>query len=112
MCPPLSSPSRTATITPTDPHSLGRILPGKRALRIHHHVFYVFSPRPPFELLGLGRPFMFPSELGMIQTASGMLLHQDGSLVVSFGEQDCESRRAAVPLDAVLSQLRLTPSAR
>ena len=57
--------------------------------------------RPPFALLGLGRPFMFPTEVGMIQFASGMLLlADDATLLISFGEQDCEARRATLPLAA------------
>lgn len=79
----------------------------KGTLRVYYHVFYAFSPVPPFQLLGLGRPFMFPSEVSMIQFATGMLLQRDGkSLIISFGEQDCEARRASVSLEAVLAQLR------
>ena len=93
-----------------------RPLPGKRALRLYHHVWYVFAPRPPFQLLGIGRPFMFPTELGYVQFASGLLLQRasaghdpggNGTLQISFGEQDCEARRAAVALDAVLADVRL-----
>ena len=79
----------------------------KLRLLLTHHVFYAFSPRPPFRLIALGRPFMFPSELSMLQFASGMLLRDDGDLIIAFGEQECEARRASVPLDAVLAQLRV-----
>ena len=40
----------------------------------------------------------------MVQFASGMLLSADGEqLTISFGEQDCEARRAALPLQAALA---------
>ena len=78
-----------------------------RELELTHHVFFAFSPRPPFRLIALGRPFMFPSELSMLQFASGMLLRDDGVLIISFGEQECDARRASVSLDAVLAQLRV-----
>ena len=81
----------------------------KRALRLYYHVFYLFAARPPFSLLGLGRPFMFPTETGMIQFASGMLLVDDATLLVSFGEQDCEARRATLPLDAALADVARAP---
>ena len=83
------------------------LLPAAHPLRLYHHVFYLFAPRPPFGLIAIGPPVMLPSEVGMIQFASGMLLTPDGeSLVISFGEQDCEGRRATVPLAAVLADLR------
>ena len=75
----------------------------KRALRLSYHVFYVFEPKPPFELLGIGRPFRFPSELGMLQRASGMLLTDEGQLHISYGEHNCEARRVSVPVDAALA---------
>ena len=86
-----------------------RLLPGRKPLRLYFHVFYLFAPRPPFQLLALGPPFMFPSEAGMVQFASGMLLSADGhKLVISFGEQDCEARRATLPLAAALADTRAT----
>ena len=84
---------------------LNRLLPGKHKLRLYYHVFYLFAARPPFELLGIGRPFMFPSETAMVQFASGMLLQNDATLLISFGEQDCEARLATVPLLAVLEDV-------
>ena len=57
--------------------------------------------------LALGPPFAFPSEGGLVQFASGLLLSPDGGdLLVAFGEQDCEARHASVPLAAVLADLR------
>ena len=70
------------------------------------HVFYVFSPRPPFEIVGLGRPFTLPSELRLTQTVSGMLLRDDGRLLLSFSEHDCEARLASMPLDDALADIR------
>ena len=35
-----------------------------------YHLFYVFAARPPFELVGLGRPFTLPSELRLTQVAT------------------------------------------
>ena len=52
---------------------------------------------------------MFPTETGMIQFASGMLLVDDATLLVSFGEQDCEARRATLPLDAALADVARAP---
>ena len=82
-----------------------RLLPFEgRSLRLYHHAFYLFAARPPFALVGLGPPFMFPSELGMVQFASGMLLSPSGDdLLITYGEQDCEPRRAIVSLAAVLA---------
>lgn len=87
---------------------ISRRVHGKRSLQLSYHIFYAFSPSPPFQLIGLGRPFMFPSETSMVQSASGMLLQQSKkALIIFWGEQDCEARRASLPLEAVLSQLRL-----
>ena len=83
-----------------------RLLPTSRPLRIYHHVFYLFAPHPPFSLLATGPPFMFPTETGLVQFASGLLPSADGTaLTISFGEQDCEARRATVSLTAVLAEL-------
>ena len=73
-------------------------------LRLYYHVFYLFSPQPPFELIGLGHPFTFPSEMGLVQFASGMALSQDQrSVTVAYGEQDCEARAVSLSLDAILA---------
>ena len=53
---------------------------------------------------------MLPSEVGLVQLASGMLLSRDGKqLLLAFGEQDCvrgarrEGGALAATLDDVLA---------
>ena len=54
-----------------------------------------------------------PSELGLVQFASGLLLSRNGrDLHISFGEQDCEARRATVPLAAVLADVSIAAATR
>jgi len=36
-----------------------------------HHLFYAFAARPPFEVVALGPPFTWPSELRLTQAAAG-----------------------------------------
>ena len=79
------------------------------------HVFYTFAARPPFEVLGLGRPFTLPSEMRLTQVATGLLLRggasgsatASASLLVSYAEHECEPRLASMPLAEVLADLEL-----
>ena len=64
-----------------------------------------FAPRPPFELVALGRPFTLPSELRLTQAAAGMALRGE-TLLISYSEHDCEARLASLPLDEALADLR------
>lgn len=73
-----------------------------------YHIFYVFAARPPFELVGLGRPFTLPSELRLTQVATGMLLRDETTLIISYTEHECEPRLAALPLQDVLADLELS----
>ena len=83
-----------------------RVEPETGAAR-SYHVFYAFAPRPPFELVALGRPFTLPSELRLTQAAAGMVLRGE-SLLISYSEHDCEARLASLPLDEALADLRGT----
>ena len=73
-----------------------------------YHLFYVFAARPPFEIVGLGRPFTLPSELRLTQVATGMLLRDETSLLLSYAEHECEPRLATLPLQDVLADLELS----
>ena len=81
---------------------------GNTILARSYHLFYVFAARPPFELVGLGRPFTLPSELRLTQVATGMLLRDETTLILSYSEHECEPRLAALPLQDVLADLELS----
>ena len=65
----------------------------KRALRLYYHVFYLFAARPPFAPRPRP-PLHVPDRDGDDPVRVGHALVDDATLLVSFGEQDCEARRA------------------
>eukprot|EP01062_Namystynia_karyoxenos_P035909 TRINITY_DN26196_c0_g1_i1.p2 TRINITY_DN26196_c0_g1~~TRINITY_DN26196_c0_g1_i1.p2 ORF type:complete len:632 (+),score=155.89 TRINITY_DN26196_c0_g1_i1:78-1973(+) len=92
---------------------LCRAMPGQRSCWMYHSFFYAFDPAPPFPLAALSAEFCLPragraADCPLVDSAQmviGAALH-GGSLIVTYGEQDCEARAAQLPLEAVLRALR------
>jgi hypothetical protein len=84
----------------------------------YEHLFYVFEPHPPFALVGATAKFDLPSlhcngddlpqTAPYVQFAAGMVIEraaQRRTLLVSYGEKDCQGGFARIDLDEVLAAI-------
>ena len=75
---------------------------------VYHHLFYAFSARPPFALVGAGPLMSLPqpgAQPPTVQFAAGMAVRGDDELLVSYGVLDCEMRLARFSLEHVLRDI-------
>ena len=82
------------------------------------HVFYAAQPDPPYALLNVSAEFRLDDtwhgSISGVQYAAGLLVEQRSGrdhLLISYGEADCASFAASVPLDDVWHELGLNDRA-
>eukprot|EP00298_Acanthocystis_sp_HF-20_P030122 c9188_g1_i1.p1 GENE.c9188_g1_i1~~c9188_g1_i1.p1 ORF type:complete len:291 (-),score=57.43 c9188_g1_i1:33-905(-) len=77
---------------------------------VYYHILYIFSGTPPFQITSFSSPFIFPTKLSdyskfwFIQFASGLIrLSDNETLLLSYGENDCDSKLIHISIDKALT---------
>jgi hypothetical protein len=84
--------------------SMGRLFgDGRPYSRNYLHYFYIFEASPPFKIKSITNAFKLGDADEKVQFACGMCRDDKDSIVVSYGENDCDAKIAAYKLKNILA---------